>query len=98
MEIEKVIIDELEAQTLQRDYVCAGCWGNLLLFNTPGGKARVACGRCGDGRGFVRKNWSDRQRQQNMVDARDVKRTLQKIGILKRLSQTEAELLHKMGF
>ena len=96
--MDQVILSTEQAIARQQDYVCAGCWGQLNVYLLPEHQARLTCDRCGDGRGFVRRSFTERRRDENVFEARDVRRLLRQIHILQHQPMTEAEILRELGF
>jgi len=92
------ILPDENAEQMQEEYVCAGCWQRLSLEYTADKTARVTCVRCGDDRGFVHKSWAEKQREHDFADASEVKRLLKKLGVIDQQSKTEEEILADLGF
>lgn len=100
-EFSEQIVDELQAQRLVRDYVCAGCYGHLVTQFTKRGRdlRLVSCPACGDGRGFVTKRFADRQRSDSIEQAFVARKNLERaMPALRRKEQSEADLLSGLGF
>lgn len=96
--LKAVLLETNQAELIQRDYVCAGCWRRLNLYHQSDRLARVTCDRCGDGRGFVRKSWVERRRNEDFADASEIRRMLRMMHVLEHKPRTEDEILHELGF
>jgi len=75
--------DELEyaeANSIRRYCVCSQCWGPLKVDFERGAtrkKYKVYCEKCGEGRGFVSREYADRRKAEDANDARDARRNLE---------------------
>lgn len=94
--MEPIILPDEKAQALQQDYVCAGCWRRLHLHYLPHHCVHVTCDYCGDGRGFVRRSWTERRREENFAEAGEVRQLMHRIGM--RPHRTDTEILKDLGF
>ena len=93
-----IFAEYFQAQDIQLNYCCAGCWGFLNIYHADDRGYRVTCDRCGDGRGFVRKNWSDHRRNENIGEAMEVRDLLRKVGLMPEFRRSADEVLKELGF
>ena len=93
---QAVILSPKQAANTLRRYCCAGCWGPLTEYIVPGGLSRVACGRCGDGRGFVTRRYAENRLACSVAEALEVKLLLREANILPKRSA--GQILAEMGF
>jgi len=86
------------AQETAATRCCSNCYGHLVVYLTDDG-AIVKCHHCGDDtRGYVRKAWADRMRQQSAADLLDAKQVLKNIIPDLSPKKSETELLRDLGF
>ena len=76
--------NELESQQaaqIEAHYVCAQCWGTLITQHVKGeGRLfKVLCPNCGEDRGFVTRDYAEKRRSDNKVEAVEAKHNLGKI-------------------
>jgi len=72
-------LDYAEAEIIERDYVCAQCWGSLVSARNKRSqkKAFMAwCPRCGEDRGFVTRHYAETKRAEDAADRFDAERNL----------------------
>ena len=94
---EVELYDYLDATRTQQRYCCAGCWGHLTIWSVRGtSDVRLACHKCGDGRGFVTKAYAERRRSESLAEAAEAKSLLRKIGVLPKSTQTVTETLKEL--
>jgi len=92
-----VIVNDDLAQTMRRDYCCAGCYGHLNAYAMPGRLTRLVCDRCGDGRGFVTKRWAERRKSDSLGEAMDVTINLRGILPNPHAGKSAEQLLAEIG-
>jgi len=67
-------VDDITAQVLRRDYVCAGCWHSLYCVHAPGRKWVVKCGECEDETpGYASKYWVEKRVNESLMELREVR-------------------------
>jgi transcription elongation factor Elf1 len=72
-------LDLGEAQHLERHYVCAQCWGRLMIQISKGKDHKcftVLCPNCGEDRGFVTQEYAEKRKAEDSFDAQEAKRNL----------------------
>jgi hypothetical protein len=86
------------ALRLQREYLCAGCWGNLTFAMREYNKCQMHCEKCGEVDQFVSAHYVNERKMQDKFDAIDAKKNLAKVlGIVTEV-KTEDELVKGLGF
>jgi DNA-directed RNA polymerase subunit RPC12/RpoP len=76
--------DELESQEAARieaNYVCAQCWRTLITQRVKGPERmfKVFCPKCGEDRGFVTRDYVERRKAENKLEAIEAAHNLGKI-------------------
>jgi hypothetical protein len=68
-------VDNVTAERLKRDFVCAGCWHSLYVVFAPKRKYVVKCGVCEDETpGYASKYWVEKRVNESIFKLREVKR------------------------
>jgi hypothetical protein len=87
-----------DAEGFQRDYLCAVCWGHLILKNEPGRRFSVECAKYGKAHeGFVTRAFVEHQRSNSGGELAEARWNLAEILGLQG-NETEDELLKDLGF
>jgi hypothetical protein len=90
-------MDSTTAQTTVRDYVCAHCWGRLVMNITKDGW-EVTCIK-GHETGFVTKAFAEARRAESQVEKVEVNELLRRVGVLpERPKKTEEQILKELGY
>lgn len=73
-------LESLEAPHIERDYVCAVCWGTLITQRADIKERlfKVVCPNCGEDKGFVTRTYVERRRAENGMEAVEAKHNLGK--------------------
>ena len=89
---------DLARRTVKR-YVCSRCWGDLTMKDEQGGMV-VECVNCKEETcGYVTKHWTERKRSDDHFEYKEVKRMLERIGVLPKPERlTVKENLAMLGF
>lgn len=89
--------DDLHAaQNKQKYYLCADCWGHLVVENAADGYL-VHCTTDGcPCRGYVTKKFVERSEVQGRIELVEAKTALRQAGVLPKRS--EKEILSELGF
>jgi len=68
----------IDAQHIQRRYLCSQCWGGLSVEKSDKGPRlyKVCCRQCGEDRGFVSNDFVEKKRNEDHWDALDAKKNL----------------------
>lgn len=91
-----MILDTNKALLTVAKYSCSGCWGRLkATTDAPAGHMNVTCTKCGDERGFTSQKFVEKRRNQDAIDAAEVKNNLFPEPVTKK---TAAQLLTELGF
>jgi hypothetical protein len=85
------------AERTQRDCVCAGCWGHLVIYNRRG-VLSIECPNCGPERGFVTRAGAEHRRSENSAEYLDATQNLSKILGLPVAQKTDRQILSELGF
>lgn len=98
-EFQPQIYDRIQAQKVARDYLCARCWGPLLMtFDKDPDQTKIMCARDADHYGLVSRAFVERQRSVDHGNAVEARGILRQVGILPKLAQNEDEILSDLGF
>ncbi|CAK0758946.1 conserved hypothetical protein [Gammaproteobacteria bacterium] len=86
----------------KRDYVCARCWGLLVIFDAPDHRGYlVKCDNpdC-DGNGYVTRHYAEQRRGESFYDLLDAQRNVGEALGLPALTRTKTqdEALKALGF
>lgn len=85
------------AQRTVRDYVCAGCWGQLTRTRIDHETDNVECTNC-DAVGFVTRSYADGRKSKSGAELSEVLNVLYQCGELpKPPRKSEAKLLEELG-
>lgn len=86
------------AERTQRDYLCAVCWGHLILKPAGNRLYAVECAKYGHAHeGFVTKTFAEHQRSDSVGELAEARWNLADILGL-RENKTEAEIMKDLGF
>lgn len=76
-------LEAAEAQKIKRNYVCAQCWGELLIDfdkgQPKGSRHKVYCPICGEDRGFVTRDYAIQRKAESSAEANEAARNLGKL-------------------
>ena len=83
-------LDNMDAQVIERfrsidflnRYRCAKCWGILQDRLVHQNYVEVYCPKCGDNQGTVTQNWIDIRKEEDRLEAAEVKANLRRAGVL----------------
>jgi len=96
------IIDRNQLDEYRENYVCSKCWkplGFSPVIGTNSKKWKVFCtNKNCDGRGFHRKYWVNRQRENDISDKIEADFNLRDILFPDRKKGTNEEILKRLGF
>jgi len=92
------LMDDITASRIRSDYVCSHCYGDLTEKFSGTRLSDVFCEKCGDV-GFVRREYTERRRQESLSEKLEVKYMLQDLGVIQKpANKTTDELLDELGF
>lgn len=86
------------AMETQRRYVCARCWGPLIILPGEDRQMQVVCAnpaRC-DGKGFVTRKYAERRREESIAELWEVRSNYP--DLVRRTRKPTAQLLAELGF
>ena len=88
-------------ESVVRRYVCARCWGRLLLVHSDH-KDRIVCARANtgecDGEGYVTANYASRRRSESYAELLEVRENFYYLLSRGKPKLTEKEILASLGF
>ena len=89
-----------QAGTVAKKYVCATCWSHLLQYPAPGRMIELRCAKYDEHRGFHSKWFVERQRQDDLAGAVDIKHMLREVGVIENphAGKTADDLMAELGF
>lgn len=94
------IVDVATARTYEAHYVCARCYGRLLVTDPHDGtrNMQVECSNpdC-NGQGFVTRNYAERRRSESSGEYIEAMHNLGKALGLKKKPRSEKEILEDLG-
>lgn len=86
------------AMDTQRRYVCARCWGPLIVLPGEDRLTQVVCAnptRC-DGKGFVTRKYAERRREESIAEFWEVRSNYP--NLVQRPMKPAAQLLAELGY
>lgn len=96
-------MDENLAQRTVRRYVCARCWGHLIIMDDRGADGlRAICpknetGDC-DGHGYVTKRYAERRKEESLSELYEVRDNYPDLEERKSIPATAEAILSELGF
>ena len=86
------------ARNTVAEFVCSQCYGHLVEHPIDTG-VMVLCGTCGeDTKGYVRKQYVERRRQESQHERLEAKQVLKSVIKPAISGKTETQNLHELGF
>lgn len=86
----------VKAETFTRDYVCATCWGSLMITTHKTGYS-VRCRAHEEHSGLVTKTYADHRRSESLGELAEARYNLgEALGLVER--RPEEEILRDLGF
>lgn len=96
-------LDDIQAQKIERAYVCSSCWGPLIKIPAPKRQWFLICPHCGPEatRGYVTRAHAERRRLESRAEANEARRNL--AGLMPGVDnphegKSPDDLLNELGF